>query len=133
MGDGAGRRGSRNYLTAIDERMRTHRNGQPPSDFTVVYHLLSFDRNAYVRIKVALAESRLSLPSIVDIWPAANWYERKVWDLFGIVFDGHPHLRRILMPKSWAGHPLRKDHPATIASMRFLGKFRSCAFIQPRQ
>ena len=90
-------------LTAIDERMRTHRDGQPPSDFTVVYHLLSFDRNDYVRIKVALAETRLSLPSIVDIWPAANWYEREVWDMFGIVFDGHPHLRRILMPKSWVG------------------------------
>ncbi|MBU6481900.1 MAG: NADH-quinone oxidoreductase subunit C/D [Nitrospirae bacterium] len=104
-------------LTAIDERMRTHRDGQPPSDFTVVYHLLSFDRNEYVRIKVALAEARLSLPSIVDIWPAANWYEREVWDMFGIVFDGHPHLQRILMPKSWVGHPLRKDHPARATEM----------------
>lgn len=104
-------------LTAIDERMRTHRDGQPPSDFTVVYHLLSFDRNDYVRIKVALAEPRLSLPSIVDIWPAANWYEREVWDMFGIVFDGHPHLRRILMPTSWVGHPLRKDHPARATEM----------------
>jgi NADH-quinone oxidoreductase subunit C/D len=104
-------------LTAIDERMRTHRDSQPPSDFTVVYHLLSFDRNDYVRIKVALAETRLSLPSIVDIWPAANWYEREVWDMFGIVFDSHPHLRRILMPKSWVGHPLRKDHPARATEM----------------
>jgi len=104
-------------LTAIDERMRTHRDGQPPSDFTVVYHLLSFDRNEYVRIKVALVETRLSLPSIVDLWPAANWYEREVWDMFGIVFDGHPHLQRILMPKSWVGHPLRKDHPARATEM----------------
>lgn len=104
-------------LTAIDERMRRHRDGQPPSDMTVVYHLLSFDRNAYVRIKVALAETRLSLPSIVDIWPAANWYEREAWDMFGIVFEGHPHLQRILMPKSWAGHPLRKDHPARATEM----------------
>ena len=104
-------------LTAIDERMRTHRDGQPPSDFTVVYHLLSFDRNEYVRIKVALAETRLSLPSIADIWPAANWYEREVWDMFGIVFDGHPHLQRILMPKTWVGHPLRKDHPARATEM----------------
>jgi len=104
-------------LTAIDERMRTHREGQPPSDFTVVYHLLSFDRNEYVRIKVALAETRLSLPSMVDIWPAANWYEREAWDMFGIVFDGHPHLERILMPKSWVGHPLRKDHPARATEM----------------
>ena len=83
----------------------------------MVYHLLSFDRNEYVRIKVALAESRLSMPSIVDIWPAANWYEREVWDMFGIVFDGHPHLQRILMPKSWVGHPLRKDHPARATEM----------------
>ena len=104
-------------LTAIDERMRTHREGQPASDFTVVYHLLSFDRNEYVRIKVALAETRLSIPSIVDMWPAANWYEREVWDMFGIVFDGHPHLQRILMPKTWVGHPLRKDHPARATEM----------------
>jgi len=104
-------------LTAIDERMRTHRDGQPPSDFTVVYHLLSFDRNEYVRIKVPLDYTQLSLPSIVDLWPAANWYEREVWDMFGIVFDGHPHLQRILMPKSWVGHPLRKDHPARATEM----------------
>ncbi len=104
-------------LTAIDERMRTHRDGQPPSDFTVVYHLLSFDRNEYVRIKVALGETQLSLPSITDLWPAANWYEREVWDMFGIVFDGHPHLQRILMPKTWIGHPLRKEHPARATEM----------------
>jgi NADH-quinone oxidoreductase subunit C/D len=104
-------------LSAIDERMRRHRDGQPPSDFTVVYHLLSFDRNQYLRIKVALDEGQLSLPTITDIWPAANWYEREVWDMFGIVFDGHPNLTRILMPKSWVGHPLRKDHPARATEM----------------
>jgi NADH-quinone oxidoreductase subunit C/D len=104
-------------LSAIDERMRVHRDGQPPSDFTVVYHLLSFDRNEYVRIKVALGEGRLSLPSITSIWPSANWYEREVWDMFGIVFDGHPHLERLLMPASWVGHPLRKDHPARATEM----------------
>src|SRR5271154_2925418 len=104
-------------LSAIDERTRVHREGQPASDFTVVYHLLSFDRNAYVRIKVALLEPRLSLPSITSIWPAADWYEREVFDMFGIVFDGHPHLERILMPKSWVGHPLRKEHPARATEM----------------
>src|SRR5271155_1381110 len=77
-------------LSAIDERMRVHRDGQPASDFTVVYHLLSFDRNEYVRVKAALAEDRLSLPSITKIWPSADWYEREVWGMFGIVFDGHP-------------------------------------------
>ena len=104
-------------LSAIDERMRVHRDGQPASDFTVVYHLLSFERNAYLRIKVALAEGRLSLPTITHLWPAANWYEREVWDMFGIAFDGHPHLARILMPNSWTGHPLRKEHPARATEM----------------
>jgi NADH-quinone oxidoreductase subunit C/D len=104
-------------LTAIDERMKAHRDSQPASDFTVVYHLLSFERNEYVRVKVALAEDRLSLPTITDIWAAANWYEREVWDMFGIVFDGHPHLRRLLMPESWVGHPLRKEHPARATEM----------------
>jgi NADH-quinone oxidoreductase subunit C/D len=104
-------------LSAIDERMRVHRDGKPASDFTVVYHLLSFERNEYLRIKVALAERRLSLPTITHIWPAANWYEREVWDMFGIAFDGHPHLARILMPNSWTGHPLRKEHPARATEM----------------
>jgi NADH-quinone oxidoreductase subunit C/D len=104
-------------LSAIDERMRVHRDGQPASDFTVVYHLLSFERNEYLRIKVALAEGRLSMPTITHIWPAANWYEREVWDMFGIAFEGHPHLERILMPNSWTGHPLRKEHPARATEM----------------
>ncbi len=62
-------------VTAIDERGRTHRDGQPPSDFTVVYHLYSLERNEYVRLKVALNQNQLSLPTITDICPAANWYE----------------------------------------------------------
>jgi NADH-quinone oxidoreductase subunit C/D len=99
-------------ITAIDDRVRQHREGLPASDFTVVYHLLSFDRNEYLRIKVPLKEDSLSLRTITDIWPAASWYEREVWDMFGIKFDGHPFLARILMPKTWVGHPLRKDHPA---------------------
>jgi NADH-quinone oxidoreductase subunit C/D len=104
-------------LTAIDERVRSNRQGQPEGDFAVVYHLLSYDRNADVRIKTPLREDNLSLPSIVDLWPSANWYECEVWDMFGIRFDGHPHLRRILMPSTWQGHPLRKDHPARATEM----------------
>ena len=104
-------------LTAIDERVRLNRRGQPQGDFAVVYHLLSYDRNADVRIKTPLREDDLSLPSIVDLWPSANWYECEVWDMFGIRFDGHPHLRRILMPSTWQGHPLRKDHPARATEM----------------
>jgi NADH-quinone oxidoreductase subunit C/D len=99
-------------LTAIDERVRTHRDGEPESSFTVVYHLLSFERNQYIRVKVPLLADHLSLPSITSIFPAANWYEREAWDMFGVVFEGHPHLVRILMPWTWQGHPLRKDHPA---------------------
>ncbi|HVW64543.1 MAG TPA: NADH-quinone oxidoreductase subunit C/D [Nitrosospira sp.] len=104
-------------LTAIDERTRIHREGQPASDFTVVYHLLSFARNADIRIKVALAAGDAVMPTITPIWPSANWYEREIWDMFGIAFDGHPHLRRILLPPTWQGHPLRKDHPARATEM----------------
>lgn len=104
-------------VTAIDERVRTHREGQPESDFTVVYHLLSYERNQYIRLKVALEADDLHIPTVTDIWPCANWYEREVWDMFGVVFDGHPHLTRILMPLTWVGHPLRKDHPARATEM----------------
>jgi NADH-quinone oxidoreductase subunit C/D len=104
-------------LTAVDERVRAHRQGQPASDFTLVYHLLSFARNADLRLKIALTENALSAPSITDLWPAANWYEREIWDMFGIAFDGHPRLRRILLPPTWVGHPLRKDHVARATEM----------------
>lgn len=108
-------------LTAIDERVRHHREDYPKSDFTVVYHLYSFTRNEYIRVKTPLTESSLSLETICGLWPSANWYEREVWDMFGIAFSGHPHLERILMPKTWRGHPLRKDHPARATEM---GEFR---------
>ena len=99
-------------LTAIDERTRKNRNDQPQSDFTVVYHLTSLERNNDIRLKVALQTINLSIPSITGVWESANWYEREVYDMFGINFEGHPRLTRILMPKSWDGHPLRKDHYA---------------------
>jgi NADH-quinone oxidoreductase subunit C/D len=99
-------------LSAMDERLRQHRYGLPAADFTVFYHLLSIERNSDVRIKVALSGDSLSVPSVISIWPNANWYEREVWDLFGIEFDGHPLLVRIMLPRTWTGHPLRKDYPA---------------------
>lgn len=99
-------------LSAIDERLRSHRQGLPEADFTVFYHLLSISRNRDIMLKVALAESDLSLPSSASVYPNANWYEREVWDMFGITFSGHPHLTRLLMPPTWTGHPLRKDYPA---------------------
>jgi NADH-quinone oxidoreductase subunit C/D len=104
-------------MTAIDERVRSNREGQPESDFTVVYHLLSYEKNQDVRIKVPLKGEYPTLQTITDIWPAADWYEREVWDMFGVTFEGHPHLRRILLPLTWEGHPLRKDHPARATEM----------------
>ena len=99
-------------LSAIDERLRTHRQGLPPADFTVFYQLMSITRNADIMLKVALSADDLSVPSAVGVFPVANWYEREVWDMFGISFAGHPHMTRILMPPTWTGHPLRKDYPA---------------------
>lgn len=99
-------------LHGVDERLRTHRQGLPDAEFTVFYHLLSVERNTDIMLKVALFESNLRTPTITKLYPNANWYERETWEMFGIKFDGHPHLTRIMMPQSWEGHPLRKDHPA---------------------
>ena len=104
-------------LTAIDEQSRSKRNGQPDSDFTVVYHLLSYERNSDLRLKVGIKNGDLSVPSSTRIYSNANWYEREAYDMFGVKFDGHPNLRRILMPPTWKGHPLRKEHPARATEM----------------
>jgi NADH-quinone oxidoreductase subunit C/D len=104
-------------LTGIDERTRSARGSQPPSDFTVVYHLLSYERNADVRVKVPLTGEHPAVPTITGLWPAADWYERELWDMFGVTVEGHPDLRRILMPPWWEGHPLRKDHPSRATEM----------------
>ena len=77
----------------------------------VVYHLLSIPRKQRVRLKVRLAGDDARLESVTSVWPAANYFEREVFDLFGVHFDGHPYLRRIMMPDDWQGHPLRKDYP----------------------
>jgi NADH-quinone oxidoreductase subunit C len=79
--------------------------------FEVNYHLLSIDRRARLRLKVKLAGKDPSVHSVTPIWPTANWHEREIFDLFGIQFEGHPDLRRILMPDDWEGFPLRKDYP----------------------
>jgi NADH-quinone oxidoreductase subunit C len=80
--------------------------------FDVVYHLTSLKDWIRFRIKVQVDEDE-SVPSVIPIWGAANWAEREVWDMFGIEFEGHPDLRRLLMPEGWIGHPLRKDFPQT--------------------
>ena len=100
-------------LHGVDERLRTHRQGLPAgADFTVFYHLMSLERNSDVMIKVALKENDLNVPTVASVWPNADWYEREVWDMYGINFEGHPRLTRLLMPPTWEGHPLRKDYPA---------------------
>jgi NADH-quinone oxidoreductase subunit C/D len=104
-------------LTAIDERRRQRRPGQPAADFALVYQLLSVERTADVRIKVPVNGERPGLPSVTGLWPAADWYEREAWDMFGLDFAGHPRLRRILLPPTWQGHPLRKEHPARATDM----------------
>jgi NADH-quinone oxidoreductase subunit C/D len=99
-------------LSGIDERLRTHRDGQPPADFTVFYHLVSYGRNADLRVKVGLRGEQPHLATVTHLWPAANWYERELWDMFGITVDGHPHLARLLLPPWWQGHALRKEAPS---------------------
>lgn len=79
--------------------------------FEVNYHLLSLDRRERLRLKVHLAGTDPVVHSVIPVWPTANWHERENFDLFGIRFEGHPDLRRILMPDDWEGHPLRKDYP----------------------
>jgi NADH-quinone oxidoreductase subunit C len=79
--------------------------------FQVTYHILSHKLKERVRLEVMIESIDPSVDSITSVWPAANFYEREVWDLFGVRFHGHPNLRRIMMPDDWEGHPLRKDYP----------------------
>ena len=79
--------------------------------FEVVYHLFSIPNKKYVRLKVKVPGSDPAVDSLVPIWPGANSFECEVFDLFGVRFDGHPNLTRIMMPENWEGHPLRKDYP----------------------
>lgn len=79
--------------------------------FEVNYHLFSTINHRRVRLKVILGEDDIHVPTVSDIWRTANWHERETFDLFGVIFDGHPDLRRILLPDDWQGHALRKDFP----------------------
>ncbi|MBX5450108.1 MAG: NADH-quinone oxidoreductase subunit C [Thermogemmatispora sp.] len=96
-------------ITAVDWLERVPR-------YDVVYQLLSLPRRSTLALKVRVGgkrEEHPQVPSVTGVWPAANWYEREVYDLFGIIFSNHPDLRRILMPSNWTTHPLRKDYPLT--------------------
>jgi NADH-quinone oxidoreductase subunit C len=96
-------------ITAVDWLERVPR-------YDVIYQLLSIENRCYVRLKVRVGQRREEhpeVPSVTSVWVGANWYEREVYDLFGIVFTGHPKLERILMPADWTTYPLRKDYPLT--------------------
>jgi NADH-quinone oxidoreductase subunit C len=94
-------------ITAVDWFPRDPR-------FEIVYHLASLGLRQRLRLKVRVPGADPRAPTVAAVWPAAAWAEREVFDLFGIVFDGHGDLRRILMPEDWDGHPLRKDYPVQI-------------------
>ena len=79
--------------------------------FQISYHIVSHPHKERIRLRVMVDEASASLDSITPVWPSADYYEREVFDLFGVRFDGHPNLRRIMMPDDWSGHPLRKDYP----------------------
>lgn len=104
-------------LWGIDETARRHRRGQPPSGVTVASHLISPERNADVRLKLACDADAPTAPSVTAVYPGAAWYEREAWDMFGVRFDGLTDHRRILMPQDWRGHPLRKSHHARATEM----------------
>ena len=80
-------------------------------ELRAVYHLLSVTHGRRVRLEVSTADSDRHIPSVVEVYPSADWHERETWDFFGIIFDGHPALTRIQMPDDWPGHPQRKDYP----------------------
>ena len=87
--------------------------------FAVCYHLYSMLYNRMLRLKVRLPEDDPVVPTVTPVWPTANWQEREAYDMFGIVFEGHPDLRRILMTEDWEGHPLRKDYPLGYETVQF--------------
>ena len=92
-------------ITAVDHPERVKR-------FDIIYHLLSMYQNQRVRLRVAIRENEM-LPSIIPVHPSANWFEREVFDMFGVIFSGHPDLRRLLTDYGFRGHPLRKDFPTS--------------------
>ncbi|XBC42539.1 MAG: NADH-quinone oxidoreductase subunit C/D [Buchnera aphidicola (Meitanaphis elongallis)] len=106
-------------LHGVDERFRTNRCQLPLADFSVFYHFVSFSRNNDVIFKIALFSNKLNVTTLTGLYPNANWYERETWEMFGIVFDDHPHLTRIIMPKTWKGHPLRKDYSSRATEFDF--------------
>jgi NADH-quinone oxidoreductase subunit C len=97
--------------SSCSPRQRRALPARPGRELHAVYHLLSVTHNRRVRLEVTAPDADPHIPSVVEIYPTADWHERETWDFFGIVFDGHPALTRIEMPDDWPGHPQRKDYP----------------------
>jgi NADH/F420H2 dehydrogenase subunit C len=94
-----------------------------PKRFSVSYHLLALREDDHVRVRLQVwADDGEPVPSVVTVWPTADWHEREVWDMYGINITDHPNRERILMPEDWEGHPLRKDYPIGGEPVRFSGE-----------
>jgi NADH:ubiquinone oxidoreductase subunit C len=107
---------------AVSSQGLPHAPEPKPKRFSLNYHLLALRPGATrVRVQIWLDDGQ-SVPSVVPVWPTADWHEREAWDLMGIPFDGHPNLSRIIMEDDWEGHPLRKDYPLGGEPVRFSGE-----------
>lgn len=125
-----------NFNRAVNTSNTLRKKTWGKSRYAVVYHLLSIENNLRLRLKVYL-QSEPVVDSVIDIWPAVNWFEREAYDLFGIVFQGHPDLRRLLTDYGFKGHPFRKDFPLIgEVEMRYDAQRETCVYepvsIQPR-
>jgi NADH-quinone oxidoreductase subunit C len=112
-------------LTAVD-----YWPGQEPR-FHVIYQLTSIAKNLSIQVRVPVAAIRPAVPTVTGVFACADWREREIWDMFGIRFDGHPDLRRILMPADWEGHPLRKDYPLGYEEPQFTFNFEEIDLRKP--
>lgn len=99
--------------------------------FHIVYHFYSFSRNAVLCLRVPLNGNAPVIPTLETVYPNANWHEREIWDMFGIWFEGHSDMRRILMPQDWKGHPQRKDYPLGYEEVQFTFNFDQISVKKP--
>lgn len=114
------------FLTAVDYWP----DGDPR--FHILYQFTSYQHNLQLQVRVPVVEENLTLPTLVNVYPSANWHERETYDMFGIRFEGHPDLRRIIMPFDWVGHPLRKDYPLGYEEVQFSFNFEEIEKRKPR-
>lgn len=99
--------------------------------FHIIYQLTSLAKNLSIQVRVPVAATNPAVPTVSHVFASANWREREIWDMFGVRFDGHPDLRRILMPGDWEGHPLRKDYPLGYEEPQFTFNFEEINLRKP--